>query len=94
MPFKHEAVIKDYGKQLLEQRRHKVVSLKCSGVAYYKAISPAGMGKAPHRSLAERDKEHVRRQWKKHYKIQESLWKQVNLIEMLNVDFQLHRICH
>lgn len=45
-----------------------VVSVKRSGVAYYKAISPAGMGKAPRSSLAERHKE--RRQWKKHYKIQ------------------------
>lgn len=34
-----------------------VVSVKHSGVAYYKAISPAGTGKAPRSSLAEKHKE-------------------------------------
>lgn len=34
-----------------------VASVKRYGVAYYKAISPAGIGKAPHSSLSEQHKE-------------------------------------
>lgn len=60
-----------------------VVSVKCSGVAHYKAIRPAGMGKALHRSLAQRTKvveETLQDPGK-------CLWKQVSLIEMLHATF-------
>lgn len=46
-----------------QEKMQYVVSMKCSGAAHYKAINLAGMGKAPHSSLAESNKE--QRQWKK-----------------------------
>lgn len=70
-----------------------VVSVRHSGFAHYKAINTAEMGKAPHSSLSDWKEQGMEEMEKTVQNLGICLWKQVNLIQALNVTYS-HQICH